>query len=128
MRAGFFYIFAVFGRLLLSLKSRPQKGLSQGLGGDPEQASGVLRKVALVGEAYRYGDFMEGKLCIGQEFLRALYALADDVLVWREARRALESPREMVRAHMCYPSELVEGKVVDQIVSYVVHHASERAL
>ena len=88
----------------------------------------MLREVALVGEAYRYGDFMEGKLCIGQQFLRALYPLADDVLVWREARRALESSREVVRAHMCYPSELVEGKVVDQIVSYVVHYASERAL
>src|ERR687893_2929293 len=44
---GFRYIFALFG------ESRHQKALSQGLRGDPEQALGVLREVALVGETYR---------------------------------------------------------------------------
>ena len=77
--------------------------------GDPEQAPGVLRQVALVCEAYRQSYLVEAKLCIGQELLRPLHPLANDVLVGRKAGRALEPSREVVGAHMCYPGELVEG-------------------
>jgi hypothetical protein len=63
-----------------------------------------------------------------QELLRPLHPLANDVLVRRETGRALESPREVVGAHVCYPSELVEGEVMDQVIPHIVNDASERAL
>jgi hypothetical protein len=52
-REEFSYILAIFGAFLLSLGRAGPKALSEGLGGDPEQALGVFREVALVGEAYR---------------------------------------------------------------------------
>src|SRR5918998_3291208 len=42
----FWYILALFG------ESDPPQALSQGLGGDPEEALGMYREVALVGETY----------------------------------------------------------------------------
>src|SRR5262245_34369857 len=78
---------------------------------DADKALEVMRELALVREAHVRGDLRQGKgrPCL-KEFLGALDAARDDVLVRRQPRGPLELPREVVGTEVRDRGQLLQGR------------------
>jgi hypothetical protein len=75
----------------------------------------LLREMALVGEACLQGDLSQREVRLLQQRLRALHALAQDVLMRVLADRAAEQTGEMVGTVATLLRQVVKGEALAEV-------------
>src|SRR5262249_20217428 len=93
---------------------------------DADEAFEVVGELALVGEADVRGDLRQGKVgsCL-QEFLRALDAAGDDVLVRRQPGGRLELPRKVIGAEAGDLGHLLQSRAIVEVLLDVLKDGAE---